>query len=157
MEASASRSRKIRVAIVGVGNCASSFIQGLSYYRDIDSNEPVPGLMNVELGGYRPRDIEIAAAFDINASKCGRDVSEAILAEPNNTIAFAKVPPTGVRVMRGPTLDGIGRYLRDEIEESSEPQVDVCDVLRRSRSDIVVSYLPVGSQAATEFYVEQAL
>src|SRR5690242_15934323 len=103
--------RKIRVAIVGVGNCASSFVQGLAYYRDADANEPVPGLMNVELGGYHVSDIEISAAFDISAAKVGRDVSEAIFAEPNNTQRFATPPGTGVTVERGPTLDGIGKYL----------------------------------------------
>lgn len=157
MEASAARPRNIRVAIVGVGNCASSFVQGLTYYRDVDSNEPIAGLMNTEVGGYRARDIQISAAFDINAAKVGRDVSEAILIEPNNTFAFAKVPRSGVRVMRGPTLDGLGRYLHGEIEQSEEPVADVCQELRRTRSDVVVSYLPVGSQAATEWYAERAL
>jgi len=157
MELSASPSRSIRVALIGVGNCASSFVQGLTYYRDVDGNEPIPGLMNAELGGYHARDIQISAAFDVNALKVGRDVSEAILAAPNNTFVFAKVPPTGVRVVRGPTLDGLGRYLREEIPQSREPEADVCGELRRTRSNVVVSYLPVGSQAATEWYAEQAL
>jgi myo-inositol-1-phosphate synthase len=157
MEASAARSRNIRVAIIGVGNCASSFVQGLSYYRDTDGNEPIPGLMNAELGGYRPRDIQISAAFDINAAKVGRDISEAVFAEPNNTFRFAEPPEHGVRVMRGPTLDGLGKYLRDRIVESDEPVADVRQELRRTRSEVVVSYLPVGSQAATEWYAEQAL
>ena len=157
MEASASRSRSIRVAVVGVGNCASSFVQGLAYYRDADGNEPIPGLMNVELGGYRARDIQISAAFDVNASKVGRDVGEAIFAEPNNTFAFAKVPATGVRVLRGPTFDGLGRYLRDKIDESGEAQADVSRELRRTRTNVVVSYLPVGSQLATEWYAVQAI
>ena len=147
----------LRVAIVGVGNCASSFVQGLTYYRDAASNEPVPGLMNVELGGYHVRDIEIAAAFDVNAEKVGRDVADAILAEPNNTHVFAKVPPTGIKVRRGETLDGIGRYLGGQIAESPEPVADVAAVLEEARADVVVSYLPVGSQKATEYYAEQAL
>jgi myo-inositol-1-phosphate synthase len=157
METPVSRSHSIRVALVGVGNCASSFVQGLSYYRDVDANEPVPGLMNVELGGYRASDIHISAAFDIDRSKVGLDVSEAIFAKPNNTFAFAKVPATGVRVMRGPTLDGLGRYLRDEVEESGEPVAPVSDELRRTKTNVVVSYLPVGSQKAVEWYAGQAL
>ncbi|WP_460450745.1 inositol-3-phosphate synthase [Alsobacter sp. SYSU BS001988] len=147
----------LRVGIVGVGNCASSFVQGLTYYRDAVANEPVPGLMNVELGGYRVGDIEIASAFDVNAAKVGRDVSEAIFVQPNNTERFARPEPTGVQVNRGPTLDGIGRYMRDEIAESDAPVSDVTDILRRSRTDVLVSYLPVGSQQATEFYAERAL
>ncbi len=150
-------SRKVRVGIVGVGNCASSLVQGLSYYRDASGNEPVPGLMNVELGGYHVSDVEVSAAFDVNASKVGRDLAEAIFAKPNNTQRFALVPPSGIRVHRGPTLDGLGKYLRDAVEESEETEADVADVLRRSRTDVLVSYLPVGSQRATEFYAEKAL
>ena len=135
----------VRVGIVGVGNCASSFVQGLSYYRDAKGNEPVPGLMNVELGGYHVGDIELAAAFDIHAAKVGRDLGEAILAPPNNTMVFAKPGPLGVRVQRGPTLDGLGRYLRDDIQEADAPPVDVADALRRSGAEILISYLPVGS------------
>ncbi len=150
--------RKLRVGVVGVGNCASSFVQGLSHYRDTPANEPVPGLTNAELGGYHVRDIEISAAFDVSAAKVGRDVSEAIFAPPNNTARFAAaVPPTGVRVERGATLDGLGRYLREEVEEADGPTADVAAVLERSRTDVVVSYLPVGSQRATEWYAEQAL
>jgi myo-inositol-1-phosphate synthase len=148
---------KVRVGIVGVGNCASSFVQGLSYYREAKSNEPIPGLMNVELGGYHVSDVEISAAFDVNASKVGRDLSEAIFARPNNTMRFAGVPESHIRVHRGPTLDGLGKYLRDEIEEAEETESDVTDVLRRSGTDVLVSYLPVGSQRATEFYAERAL
>src|SRR5919107_5713387 len=107
-------SRKVRVGIVGVGNCASSFVQGLSYYKDANGNEPIPGLMNVELGGYHVSDVEVSAAFDVSAGKVGRDVADAIFARPNNTIRFAEVPPAGVAVARGPTLDGIGRYVADE-------------------------------------------
>jgi myo-inositol-1-phosphate synthase len=148
---------KVRVGIVGVGNCASSFVQGLSYYRDARGNEPVPGLMNVELGGYHVGDVEVASAFDISAAKVGRDVSEAIFATPNNTQRFAAVPESGIRVHRGPTLDGLGKYLRDVVEESPDDADDVTDVLRRSGTEVLVSYLPVGSQRATEFYAERAL
>ena len=144
--------------MVGVGNCASSFVQGLSHYRDTPANEPVPGLARAEIGGYHVRDIEISAAFDVSAAKVGRDVSEAIFAEPNNTHRFAAhVPSTGVTVRRGATLDGIGRFLREEIEEADGPAADVAAVLEQSRTDVVVSYLPVGSQRATEWYAEQAL
>ncbi len=152
--------RAIRVGIVGLGNCASSFVQGISHYshyRGAAANEPVPGLMNAELGGYRAEDIEVAAAFDIAAPKVGRDVAEAILAPPNNTQRFSAVAPTGVTVERGPTLDGLGRYLRDEITESDRPVADVAAVLARSRTDVVVCYLPVGSERATEWYAERAL
>ncbi len=150
-------SRKLRVGLVGVGNCASSFVQGLTYYADAASNEPVPGLMNVDLGGYHVGDIEVSAAFDVSARKVGLDVSEAILAGPNNTFDFAKVPTSGVRVERGPTLDGIGRYMADEIQESDEPVGDIAAILARTQTDILVSYLPVGSQRASEFYAEQAI
>jgi myo-inositol-1-phosphate synthase len=149
--------KKLRVGIVGVGNCASSFVQGLSHYADARTNEPPPGLMHVELGGYHVNDIEIAAAFDVHAGKVGRDVAEAIVAPPNNTVVFARPPKTGVLVQRGPTLDGIGQYLAGDIEESAEPPVDVAEALRRSGAEILVSYLPVGSQRATEHYAEQAL
>jgi len=150
-------SSKVRVGIVGVGNCASSFVQGLSYYSVAGANEPVPGLMNADVGGYHVGDVEISAAFDINAAKVGRDVAEAIHAEPNNTYRFAEVKPTGVIVQRGRTLDGLGRYLQNDIEESDAPEVDVSDVLDSTRTDVVVSYLPVGSQRAAEWYAERAL
>ena len=149
--------KKVRVGLVGVGNCASSFVQGLAHYADVPGNEPPPGLMNVELGGYQVGDMEIATAFDVHAGKVGRDVSQAIFAGPNNTIRFATPADTGVRVMRGPTLDGIGQYMTGDIEESEEPPVDVAAALRESGADVLVSYLPVGSQRATEFYAEQAL
>ncbi len=149
--------RKVRVGIVGVGNCASSFVQGLTYYRDAQSNEPVPGLMNVSLGGYHVSDIEISAAFDISTDKVGRDVADAILAGPNNTQVFAKVDATGIRVERGPTLDGLGRYMREEITESDAPTSAVARILEETGTDVLISYLPVGSQRATEFYAEQAL
>jgi myo-inositol-1-phosphate synthase len=148
---------KVRVGVVGVGNCASSFIQGLHHYRDAQGNEPVPGLMNVELGGYRVGDVEISAAFDIDATKVGHDVSQAIFAGPNNTQRFANVPPSGIRVHRGPTLDGLGKYLRDTVSESEEEQADVAGVLRESGTEVLVSYLPVGSQRASEWYAERAL
>ncbi len=150
-------SGSLRVGIVGVGNCASSFVQGLTYYRDARSNEPVPGLMNVELGGYHVSDIAIASAFDINAKKVGRDVSDAIWAAPNNTVRFSEVAPTGVTVERGPTFDGLGRYMRDEIEESDVPVSNVAETLDRTKTEVLVSYLPVGSEQATRFYAEQAL
>jgi myo-inositol-1-phosphate synthase len=150
-------SRTLRVGLVGVGNCASSFVQGLTYYRDARANEPVPGLMHVDLGGYHVSDIVIAAAFDVNAEKVGRDVSEAILAPPNNTQRFAEPEPSGVIVARGPTLDGIGSTMRDDIRESDAPVVDVAEALRRAEVDVLVSYLPVGSEKAAAFYAEQAL
>ena len=149
--------RKVRIGIVGIGNCASSLVQGLNYYREAKSNEPVPGLMNVNLGGYHIRGIEGSAAFDVNAEKVGKDVADAVWAAPNNTHRFADVPFTGVTVMRGRTLDGIGQYLRDDIEMSDEEEADVTSVLTRSRTDVLVSYLPVGSQKATEWYAERAL
>jgi myo-inositol-1-phosphate synthase len=150
-------SGKVRVGIVGVGNCASSFVQGLAYYRDVTGNEPVPGLMNIEVGGYHISDVEVSAAFDVNASKVGQDLSDAIFAAPNNTQRFASVPRSGIVVRRGKTLDGLGKYLRDEIDEAPEDEADVTAILRESKTDILVSYLPVGSQKATEWYAERAL
>lgn len=149
--------RKLRVGLVGVGNCASSFVQGLSHYAQAAANAPPPGLMHVDLGGYHIGDIEIASAFDIHAGKVGRDVAEALFVSPNNTLRFADPERTGAIVRRGPTLDGIGRYLIDEIAEAEAPAVDVAEELRRTGTEVLVSYLPVGSQAATEFYAEQAL
>ena len=149
--------KKVRIGLVGVGNCASSLVQGLSYYADASAADPPPGLMHVDLGGYHVRDIEVAAAFDIHAGKVGRDVSEAILAEPNNTLVFARPAARGVVVERGPTLDGIGRYMAGEIVEADVPPVDVAESLRRAGVEVLVSYLPVGSQAATEYYAQQAL
>ncbi len=148
---------KVRVGLVGVGNCASSLVQGLSHYAEAASNEPPPGLMHVELGGYHVGDVEVAAAFDVHAGKVGRDVADAIRLAPNNTLEFARVPATGVKVDRGPTLDGLGKYLVGDIEESDAPDVDVAETLKRSGAEVLVSYLPVGSQRATEFYAEQAL
>lgn len=149
--------RSVRVGVVGVGNCASSFAQGLTFYRDITSNIPVAGLMSPDVGGYRVCDVEISSAFDVNAAKVGRDVAAAIHAPPNNTHTFAAVKPAGTIVRRGPTLDGLGHYLRKEIVESDAPEVNVREVLRETGTDIVVSYLPVGSTRATEFYAEEAL
>ncbi|WP_181706415.1 inositol-3-phosphate synthase [Chthonobacter rhizosphaerae] len=149
--------RSLRLGIVGVGNCASSLVQGLEYYKDARGNEPIPGLMHVDLGGYHVGDIEVSAAFDVDARKVGRDVAEAIYARPNNTHVFAKAPPTGVTVARGKTLDGLGKYVRDEIEESEAPVADVTAILKDTRTDVLVSYLPVGSQQAAEYYAEQAL
>ena len=157
MHAPSPPAHKVRVGIVGIGNCASSLVQGLSYYREAKSNEPVPGLMNVNLGGYHVKDIEISAAFDVNARKVGKDVADAVWASPNNTHRFADVPRTGVTVLRGRTLDGIGEYLREDIEISDETEADVTAALTKSRTDVLVSYLPVGSQKATEWYAERAL
>jgi myo-inositol-1-phosphate synthase len=148
---------KIRVGIVGVGNCASSLVQGVEFYRDAVPGDFAPGLMHVELGGYHVSDIEFSAAFDVARAKVGLDLAAAILAEPNNTIRFSEVPPRGVRVLRGPTLDGIGRYLRDVVLESADAPVDVARVLRETRTQVLVCYLPVGSEKAARFYAEQAL
>ncbi len=149
--------QEIRVAIVGVGNCASSLVQGVEFYRDAPPDEMIPGLMHPVLGGYHIDDIRFVAAFDVDAAKVGQDLSKAVSTGPNNTITFADVPPLDVTVQRGPTLDGIGSYIADVVEESAASPVDVAEELRKARVDVVVSYLPVGSQKATEFYVEQAL
>jgi myo-inositol-1-phosphate synthase len=148
---------KIRVGIIGVGNCASSLVQGVEFYRKANPDELVPGLMHVELGGYHVRDIEFSAAFDINATKVGYDLSEAIFAEPNNTIKFAEVPKLGVKVHRGMTHDGLGKYLKKVVKKSTASTDDIIGILRKSRTDVVVSYLPVGSEMATKWYVEQIL
>jgi myo-inositol-1-phosphate synthase len=148
---------KIRVAVVGVGNCASSLVQGLSFYNEHSGNETPPGLINSDVGGYRIRDIEVSAAFDVNATKVGCDLAEAIFSTPNNTRKFAEVPRTNICVSRGETLDGLGHHLASKIELSSQPPVDVVETLRKTRSEIVVSYLPVGSQLATEFYAQRAI
>ena len=150
-------SNKVRVAIIGVGNCASSLVQGVEFYRHAPAADFVPGLMHVELGGYHVRDIEFSAAFDVSAAKVGRDLGEAIGGEPNNTIHFAQVPTLGVPVHRGQTHDGLGKYLKQIIKEASGPAEDVAGILRRTRTDVVVSYLPVGSETATKWYVEQIL
>ena len=148
---------KVRVAIIGVGNCANAFVQGVSYYRDADPAEPVPGLMHVDLGGYHVRDIEFVAAFDIDAEKVGKDVSEAIWSGPNDTIKFAEVAPLGVPVHRGMTHDGLGKYLKQKITKAPGPTDDVVGILQDTKADVLVCYLPVGSEQATKWYVEQAL
>jgi myo-inositol-1-phosphate synthase len=150
---------KVRVAIIGVGNCASAFVQGVQYYRDADPAERVPGLMHVDLGGYHVRDIEFSAAFDIDADKVGKDLSEAIWAGQNNTIRFVRedVPHLGVPVQRGMTHDGLGKYLSQKITKAEGSTVDIAQVLKDTKTDVVVSYLPVGSEQATKWYVEQIL
>jgi myo-inositol-1-phosphate synthase len=148
---------RIRVGIVGAGNCASSFVQGLHYYREAPDDAVIPGLVNPRVGRYGVADIEISAAFDVNAAKVGKDLSDALLAPPNNTRLFARVPPTGVMVERGRTLDGIGTHLRDDVIESDRPEAEVTAVLRRTGTQVLVSYLPVGSQQATEWYAHCAL
>jgi myo-inositol-1-phosphate synthase len=148
---------KVRVAIVGVGNCASSLVQGVHYYRDADPADKVPGLMHVDLGGYHVHDIEFTAAFDVVKGKVGADLAEAIYAFPNNTIKFADVPKTGVTVKRGMTHDGIGKYLSMMVEKAPGPTDDIVGILKATDTDVVVNYLPVGSEMATKWYVEQAL
>jgi len=147
----------IRLAIAGMGNCASSLLQGLQYYRDADPEQEVPGLMHVELGGYHIRDIELVAAFDVDATKVGLDAGKAIFAGQNNTVRFASVDEVGVTVQRAPTLDGFGRYYREVCEESPLEPVDVADVLRRCGADVLVSYLPVGSEEAQKAYATACL
>ena len=148
---------KLRVAIVGVGNCASSLVQGVQFYKDARPGDQVPGLMHVELGGYHVRDLEFVAAFDVDAKKVGRDLSEAIHASENNTIRFADVPPLGVEVQRGPTLDGLGAYYAETIQESDQAPADVAVALAAAGADVLVCYLPVGSEQAARHYAEQAL
>jgi myo-inositol-1-phosphate synthase len=150
-------SADVRVAIVGVGNCASSLVQGVQYYQDADENATVPGLMHVRLGQYHVRDVKFVAAFDVDAKKVGFDLSEAIFASENNTIKIADVPPTNVVVQRGPTLDGIGKYYAETIELSDVESVDVVKVLRDAKVDVLVSYLPVGSEEADKFYAQCAI
>jgi myo-inositol-1-phosphate synthase len=148
---------KVRVAIVGVGNCANAFVQGVTYYRDADPTELVPGLMHVDLGGYHVRDIEFVAAFDIDSEKVGKDLGEAIWSGQNDTIKFADVAPLGVPVRRGMTHDGLGKYLKEKITKAPGPTDDVVGILQDTKADVLVCYLPVGSEQATKWYVEQAL
>jgi myo-inositol-1-phosphate synthase len=149
---------KVRVAIIGVGNCASSFVQGVHHYRDADPTLDVPGLMHVDLGGYHISDIEFTAAFDIDAEKVGKDLGQAIWSGQNNTIKFADVPADlGVPVYRGMTHDGLGKYLKEKIVKAPGPTADIAGILRDTHTDVVVSYLPVGSEQATKWYVEQVL
>ncbi|GBD45247.1 Inositol-3-phosphate synthase [bacterium HR41] len=155
--ASRYQTEKVRVAIVGVGNCASSFVQGVHYYRDADPSQRVPGLMHVDLGGYHVRDIEFTAAFDIDAEKVGKDLGEAIWAGENNTIKFCDVPKLGVPVYRGMTHDGLGKYLKEKIRKAPGDTADIVGILKETKTDVVVSYLPVGAEQATKWYVEQVL
>lgn len=149
--------RKVRVAIIGVGNCASALVQGVEFYKGATEDDFVPGLMHVNLGGYHVRDIEFTAAFDIDRNKVGKDLSEAVFAEPNNTYTFADVPKLGVKVHRGMTHDGLGKYLSEKIERAPGSTDDIVGILKRTKTDVVVSYLPVGSEMATKWYVEQVL
>jgi myo-inositol-1-phosphate synthase len=148
---------KIRVAIIGVGNCASSLVQGVHYYRNAKDTDEVPGLMHVNLGGYRISDIEFVAAIDIDKNKVGKDLSEAIYAKPNNTFKFDDVPLSGVKVARGMTHDGLGKYLSQIIEKAPGPTANIVKLLKETKTDVVLNYLPVGSEMATKWYVEQIL
>ena len=149
--------RKVKVAIIGVGNCASSLVQGVHFYRNAKPSDRVPGLMHVELGGYHIRDIEFTASFDVVSTKVGMDLSEAILAFPNNTIKFCDVPRMDVPVYRGMTHDGLGKYLSQVVEKAAGPTDDIVGILKSTQTDVVVSFLPVGSEMATKWYVEQVL
>jgi myo-inositol-1-phosphate synthase len=148
---------KVRVAIIGVGNCANAFVQGVEYYKDADPAEAVPGLMHVDLGGYHVRDVEFVAAFDIDAEKVGKDLSEAIWAGQNDTIKFADVPHLGVEVHRGMTHDGLGKYLKEKITKAPGETADIVGILQETKADVMVCYLPVGSEQATKWYVEMAI
>ncbi len=148
---------EIRAAIVGAGNCASSLVQGIEYYRQACDGDRVPGLMHVSVGPYHISDVNFVAAFDVDANKVGKDLAEAIFVQPNNTFTFCEVPPLGVKVMRGPTLDGMGKYYRETITESGDPVVDVSETLIESGAEILINYLPVGSEDATRFYISEAL
>ncbi|MDQ4143533.1 MAG: inositol-3-phosphate synthase [Actinomycetota bacterium] len=148
---------KVRVGIIGVGNCASSLVQGIEYYAKARSDERVPGLMHVQMGDYHVSDVEFSCAFDVDANKVGLDLADAIEAEPNNTIKFADVPQTGIKVERGHTYDGLGQYYQEVVTEADLPPVDVAKTLRETETDVLVNYLPVGSEQAARFYAEQAL
>jgi len=148
---------RVRVAIVGVGNCANSLLQGVEYYKDAPDDQFVPGLMHVNLGGYHVRDIEFTAAFDVTTDKVGKDLADAIWAHPNDTIKFANVPQTGIKVSRGMTHDGLGKYISEVVTKAPGETDDVVGILRDTKTDVVVNYLPVGSEAATKWYVEQVL
>ena len=149
--------KEIRVAIVGVGNCANSLIQGVYYYKDAPTDQEIPGLMNVVVGGYHVRDVKFVAAFDVDAKKVGKDLVEAMWASENNTIKFANVPAAGFTVQRGVTLDGLGKYYQETINESDAPAVDVVKALKDAKVDVLVCYLPVGSEEATKFYAQCAI
>jgi myo-inositol-1-phosphate synthase len=152
-----SNDKKVRVAIIGVGNCASSLVQGVQFYKDAKDSDRVPGLMHVNLGGYRIKDIEFTAAFDVVDTKVGKDLSEAIFAYPNNTFKFSDVPNLNVPVYRGMTHDGLGKYLSEILTKAPGPTADIVQILKDTQTDVVVSYLPVGSEMATKWYVEQIL
>ncbi|NLG73053.1 MAG: inositol-3-phosphate synthase [Chloroflexi bacterium] len=152
-----SDNHKVRVAIIGVGNCASALVQGVQFYQNARDDEQVPGLMHVNLGGYHIRDIEFTAAFDVVDTKVGKDLSEAIFAYPNNTIRFADVPHLDVPVSRGMTHDGLGKYLQQVVKKAPGPTADIVGILRETKTDVVVNFLPVGSEMATKWYVEQVL
>ena len=154
---SSDKNHRVRVAIAGVGNCASSLVQGVEYYRDADASEDVPGLMHVDLGGYHVGDVEFVAAFDVDAAKVGLDLGKAIHSGPNNTIKFAEVGELGIQVLRAPTYDGLGEFYAAEVEESPAEPVDVVQALRDSKADVLVSYLPVGSEEAQRFYAQACL
>jgi myo-inositol-1-phosphate synthase len=151
------KNKKVRVAIVGVGNCASSLVQGVQYYRNTEEDSKVPGLMHINLGGYHIRDIEFSAAFDVVDTKVGKDLSEAIFAHPNNTYKFQEVPVLNVPVSRGMTHDGLGKYLSQIVKKAPGPTSDIIGILKQTKTDVVVNYLPVGSEMATKWYVEQVL
>jgi myo-inositol-1-phosphate synthase len=153
----AKKKGKVRVAIVGIGNCANALVQGLQYYKNAAVDEEIPGLMHATMGGYHVGDIEISAAFDVVASKVGKDLSEAIWAEPNNTMKFADVPFMDVPVHRGMTYDGLGKYLLQKVEKAEGPTDDMISILKETKTDVIVNFLPVGSEMATKWYVEQAL
>src|SRR5437588_6556604 len=148
---------KVRVAIIGVGNCANSLLQGREYYKDAPDDQFVPGLMHVNLGGYHIRDIELTAAFDVTTDKVGKDLADAIWAKPNDTIKFADVPQTGIEVSRGMTHDGLGKYISEVVTKAPGETADVVGILPHTKTDVVVNYLPVGSEAATKWYTEQVL
>jgi myo-inositol-1-phosphate synthase len=152
-----SENKKVRVAIIGVGNCASSLVQGVHYYRNVKDKETVPGLMHTVLGGYHVHDVEFSAAFDVVDTKVGLDLSQAIYAFPNNTYKFAEVPLLNVPVQRGMTHDGLGKYLSEIVKKAPGPTADIIGILKETQTDVVVSYLPVGSEMATKWYVEQVL
>src|SRR6266705_4931366 len=143
--------KKVRVAVIGAGNCASSLVQGVQYYKDAKPDQFVPGLMHVNLGGFHVHDIEFTAAFDITTDKVGKDLADAIWAHPNDTIKFADVPQTGVKVSRGMTHDGIGKYLAEVVEKAPGETDDVVRILKETKTDVVVNYLPVGSEEATKW------
>ncbi|HNE70350.1 MAG TPA: inositol-3-phosphate synthase, partial [Anaerolineales bacterium] len=149
--------KKVRVAIIGVGNCASSLVQGVQFYKNAKEDETIPGIMHTQLGEYHVRDIEFTLAIDINATKVGKDLSEAIFAEPNNTYKFCDVPHLGVPVVRGMTHDGLGKYLSEVIKKAPGSTAEISKLLKETKTDVVINFLPVGSEMATKWYVEQIL